>query len=114
MSYFVICMQSAGKVKYLNYDYSSGGYPYWARDLSGAHLFNDSEKDREKIKYEIDQITKGKSVEMSNGTVYPNAMLHSGLDLSNERLTGAGTVSVFKISLTSIESHHITASIILK
>ncbi len=114
MSYFVICMQSAGKVKYLNYDYSSGGYPYWASDLSGAHLFNDSEKDREKIKHEIDQIINGKPQEMTSGTVYPNAMLNSGLDLSNERLTGAGTVSVFKISLTSIESHHITASIILK
>ena len=114
MSYFVICMQSAGKTKYLNYDYSSGGYPYWASDLSGAHLFNDSEKDKEKINLEVSRIINDKSQEMPSGNIYPNPMLQSGLELNNARLTGTGTVSVFKISLTSIESHHVSAKITLK
>ena len=114
MPYFVICMQANGECKYLNYDYSSGGYPYWASDLSGAHFFTESEKDKEKIKYEIDQITKGKSVEPSEGTVFPNTMLHSGLGLNYERLTGSGTIFVFKIDFTSIEQHSVSASIKLK
>ncbi len=111
MSYFVVCMQTSGQCKYLGYDHMSGGYPYWSRTLSGAHFFIDSEKDKEKIKHEIDQITKGKSVEMGDGTVYPNAMLHSGLDLSNERLTGSGTIFVLKIGFTNIEQHSVSASI---
>ena len=55
MTYFVICMQTEKSAKYLGYDNTSGGYPYWTESLRDAYLFTDSEKDKEKIKYEISQ-----------------------------------------------------------
>ena len=111
MSYFVICMQTEKSAKYLGYDNASGGYPYWTGSLRDAYLFTDSEKDKEKIKHEINEITKGKPMKMSNGKLYPNPMLHSGLGLNNNNLSSSGFVSVLKLSFSNIETHAVSASI---
>jgi hypothetical protein len=87
--------------RFFAYDPTSGGYPYWTADINSAHLF--PAKDDEQLVKEYQAILHTKDSVSSDGTIYPNTMKHSGLELCYARPIAHGRLEVMEVVLQSTD-----------
>lgn len=101
--YIITCVAAQSteknKIQYFAIDNHSGGYPYWSRSLNAAKFFTDFDEAIMTIEREI---LDAKNSKMSDGTVYPAPMVHSGLGLCNKIRVGTAIFSVQKIKFDTM------------
>jgi hypothetical protein len=95
----IACTLDNENYKYLALDANSGGYPYWTDHFKSAEMYSDSSRDQERMNRELDCVQNDPDSKYSDGTIYPNVMKHSALDLSNKKLSGSGWLVVLQIKL---------------
>jgi hypothetical protein len=76
-------------------DHASGGYPYWSSLSKNAEIFKTKE-DAEQV-LTSDDFTKNRI--MSDGTICPPIMVHSGAGICNTKLSGVAEVAIAKLEL---------------
>ena len=100
IGYIIKIDKEINKPSYYALDQNSGGYPYWSPRLSSAHIFN--------TKKEAINIIKTDSCfihisDISNSSIYPPRLLHSGAGLNNSKLTGKCTIFVSPVLIGQTE-----------
>jgi len=76
-------------------DHASGGYPYWTKWQGSAQVFDSIEKAEEVLTHS--DFTKPS--EMSDGTIFPPTMVHSGAGISITKPAGALNVYIGEFSV---------------
>lgn len=86
---------------------SSEGCFYWTKSLSNAKFFNDANLAYEALNgYDFTKESK-----MSDGTINPPRMIHTGLKLSFDNTFGRGTIEMCQVDLICGLSYDIEGEI---
>lgn len=98
-AYVVRAVNDQGKEQFWATDANSGGYPYWAGGLYAADVFQTREEAERVI--EDDLLTK--NIVMSDGTIYPPVMVHSGIGLCTKKFEGYMTIGVYAVEFVAVK-----------
>jgi hypothetical protein len=104
---FVITFQITdvpGQLKYLNIDYSSGGYPYWDNHLSGAKFFTSMENVQKML--DSDEFKRNNTY---SSYMSAPSMIYGGLGLCDVRESGTGVIGIKSISLNDVSNVTVSA-----
>lgn len=96
--------------EYFAYDRDSG-YPYWG-PIHSAHMFGDSEEDKARLEEEFDEIVNGKESIMSDGTKYPNRMIHDATGVCNTKREGKAVIEILVLTFTAEKSVPVVGRIV--
>lgn len=81
--------------KFLALDYSCGGYPYWSTQVNAAKVYTTPEEALKVL--ESSDFCSARS--FSGGDTFPPTMVHSGAELSYERLQGTLMIVVAPLTV---------------
>jgi hypothetical protein len=95
--------------KFFGIDQGSGGQPFWSSSLLGAQLFH-TFNNAENI-FESKTLDDSEESRMSDGTSYPTSMIHSALDLSNNKESGEGLLTIEEVQFRAVRVKRISGKI---
>lgn len=105
LGFIIVATCETNKTMFYAIDPTSGGYPYWTSFLGGSKLFKTAEEAQQVLRE--DEFTRPST--MSDGTVFPPYLLHSGSGVNFERTEGSLVVSIaeLKYDILSSECHNV-------